>query len=50
LEYRDAVIAAVVTGQLDVRQAEVVVIEGSDLLADMPSEDEDMEDALEQVD
>ncbi|WP_292529953.1 restriction endonuclease subunit S [Methylocystis sp.] len=50
VEYRDAMIAAVVTGQLDVRMAEVGAVQGSDLLADVPSDDDDMEDALEQVD
>jgi type I restriction enzyme, S subunit len=50
LEYRDAIIATTVTGQLDVRQVEVAAIEGPDILADLPSDDEDMEDALEQVD
>ncbi len=49
VEYRDAMIAAMVTGQLDVRQAEVAVIERPNLLAELSSQDEDMEGALEQV-
>jgi type I restriction enzyme S subunit len=48
-EYRDATIAAIVTGQIDVRAAEIAAVQGIDLIADMPSDDEDMEDALEQV-
>jgi type I restriction enzyme S subunit len=36
LEYRDAMIASTVMGQLDVRQVEVAAIEGPDLLANMP--------------
>jgi hypothetical protein len=43
-------IAAIVTGQLDVREVEVAAVQGSDLAADLPSDDEDMEDALEEVD
>lgn len=50
VEYRDAMIAAIVMGQLDVRKAEVAAIEGTDLAADLPSYDEDMEDELEEVD
>jgi hypothetical protein len=36
LEYRNAMIAAVVTGQLDVRQAEITMIEEPDLALSMP--------------
>jgi type I restriction enzyme S subunit len=49
VEYRDAMIAAIVTGQLDVREAEVAAVAGSELVTDLPSSEE-MEDALEQID
>lgn len=49
LEYRDAMIASAVTGCIDVRRAEVAMIEGPEL-SDLRSDDEDMEDALEEVD
>jgi type I restriction enzyme S subunit len=49
LEFRDTLVAAVVTGQLDVRGAEVATIDAPDLSV-LPSDEEDMEDALEQVD
>ena len=49
-EYRDAMIAAIVMGQLDVREAEIAAVQGIDLIAELPSDEEDMEDALEQVD
>jgi type I restriction enzyme S subunit len=49
LEYRDSLIAAVVTGQLDVRGAAIPVVEGDDFADDMAI-DEDMEEALDAVD
>jgi type I restriction enzyme, S subunit len=50
LEYRDSLIAAVVTGQLDVREAAVRIVEGDELADDTAIEEEDMEDALDAVD
>jgi type I restriction enzyme S subunit len=50
LEYRDSLIAAVVTGRLDVRDAVMPVIEGDDVVDDTATDDEDMEDALDAVD
>lgn len=50
LEYRDSLIAAVVTGQLDVREAAVRTIEGDDLADDTATDEEDVEDALDAVD
>jgi type I restriction enzyme S subunit len=50
VEYRDAMIAAIVTGRLDVREAEVAAVEGTGPAADLRSEDEDAEDALEPID
>lgn len=50
LEYRDSLIAAVVTGQLDVRDAAIPVIGGDDLANDLATDSDDMEDALDAVD
>jgi type I restriction enzyme S subunit len=50
LEYRDSLINAVVTGQLDVREAAVRTVEGDDLADDTATDEEDMEDALDAVD
>jgi type I restriction enzyme S subunit len=50
LEYRGSMIAAIVTGRLDVRGAEVAVVEGAETMFDLTSDDEDMEDALEPID
>jgi type I restriction enzyme S subunit len=52
LEYRDALVAAAVTGRIDVRAAQIAVIETESeaLIDDATIDDEDMEDALEQVD
>ena len=50
LEFRDSLIAAIVTGQLDVREAVVRVVEGDDLADDTATDEEDMEDALDAVD
>ena len=50
LEYRDSLIAAVVTGQLDVREAAVRIVEGDQLSDDTAIDEEDMEDALDAVD
>jgi type I restriction enzyme, S subunit len=50
LEYRDSLIAAVVTGRLDVREAVIPVAECNDMSDDAATDDEDLEDALEQVD
>lgn len=50
LEYRDSLIAAVVTGRLDVRNAVIPVLEGDDFADVTATEDEDMEDALDAVD
>ena len=50
LEYRDSLIAAVVTGQLDVREAAVRTVEGDDLADETSTDEEDMEDALDAVD
>ena len=49
-EYRDSLIAAVVTGRLDVRDAAIPVVEGDDLVDDIATDDKDMEDALDAVD
>ena len=48
-EYRDTVIASIVTGRIDVRDAEVAAVEGPEL-SDLPSDDEEMEDMLEEAD
>lgn len=45
-EYRDALVAAVVTGRLDVREAEVAIIPGDDHSAGEP-DIEELEDALD---
>ena len=52
LEYREAFVGAVVTGRLDLRTAQMALIEaGSGALSyDTYTDEEDMEDALEQVD
>jgi hypothetical protein len=50
LEYRDSLIAAVVTGRIDVREAAIPFVEGDDLADDAASDAEDMEDALDAVD
>ncbi len=50
LEYRDSLIAAVVTGRLDVRDAAIPFVEGDDFADDTATDDEDMEDALDAVD
>lgn len=50
LEYRDSLINAVVTGQLDVREAAVRIVEGDDLADDTATDEEDMEDALDAID
>lgn len=50
LEYRDSLIAAVVTGRLDVRDAAIPVVEGDDLADAIATDDEDMEDALDALD
>lgn len=50
LEYRDSLIAAVATGQLDVRDVAIPVVEGDDLADDTATVDEDMEDGLDAVD
>jgi type I restriction enzyme S subunit len=50
VEYRDSLIAAVVTGQLDVREVAVRIVEGDDLADDTATDEEDMEDALDAVD
>lgn len=50
LEYRDSLIAAVVTGRLDVRDAAIPVVEGDDFAADEATYDEYMEDALDAAD
>ncbi|MER9864229.1 hypothetical protein [Mesorhizobium sp. M0185] len=50
VEYRDSLIAAVVTGRLDVREAMIPSIEGDDLADHAATEDEDMEDALDAPD
>lgn len=49
LEYRDSLIAAVVTGKLDVREAAVRIVEGDDLADETATGEEDMEDALDAV-
>lgn len=46
-EYRDALIAAVVTGRLDVREAEVAAVSAAELNEGSLEADEEMEDALE---
>lgn len=50
LEYRGSLIAAVVTGQLDVRDVAIPVIEGDEFADDLATAAEDMEDALDAVD
>lgn len=50
LEYRDSLIAAVVTGRLDVRESAIPVVEADDLADDIATHDEDLEDALDAVD
>lgn len=50
VEYRDSLIAAIVTGQLDVREAAVRIVEGDELADDTAIDEEDMEDALDAVD
>jgi type I restriction enzyme S subunit len=50
LEYRDSLINAVVTGQLDVREAVVRATEGEDLADDTATDEESMEDTLDAVD
>ncbi len=50
LEYRDNLIAAVVTGRLDVRDAAIPVVEGDDFADDTATDEEDMEDTLDAVD
>jgi type I restriction enzyme, S subunit len=50
LEYRDALIAAIVTGRLDARSVEVAVVDRSELIAELPPDGEDMEDLLEEID
>lgn len=49
LEYRDSLIAAVVTGRLDVRDTAIPVV-GDDFADDLATDDEDLEDALDAVD
>ncbi|WPB83106.1 restriction endonuclease subunit S [Sediminicoccus rosea] len=49
VEYRDSLIAAVVTGQLDVRNAVIPIVEG-DLSHDAATGAEELEDALDAVD
>ncbi|CAH0243316.1 restriction endonuclease subunit S [Roseomonas sp. CECT 9278] len=49
-EYRDSLIAAVVTGRVDVREVVVPVVETDNLADDAASADEEMEDALDAVD
>ena len=50
IEYRDSIIAAVVTGELDVRAADITVVEGEDLAEDTATDDEDQEGELDAVD
>jgi len=50
LEYRDSLIAAVVTGQLDVRDVAIPVVEDDEFADDLATAAEDMEDALDAVD
>lgn len=50
LEYRDSLIAAVVTGRLDVRDAAIPVVEGNDFADDTATDDEDLEGTLDAVD
>lgn len=51
LEYRDSLIAAVVTGRLDVRDAEIAAVEGDDMIHEVVVDDpDDLEDALDAVD
>ncbi len=50
IEYRNSLINAVVTGQVDVREAAVRAIDGEDLSDDTATDEEDMEDALDAVD
>lgn len=49
-EYRDSLIAAVVTGQLDVRNAKLAAVAGPAPAPDVDEMDADMEDELEPAD
>ena len=49
LEYRDSLVAAIVTGKLDVRNAEIAAVERDDLIDEVTIPD-DLEDALDAVD
>lgn len=50
LEYRDSLIASVVTGRLDVRKAAIRVVESEELASEPASYDDNLEDALDAVD
>jgi len=47
LESRDSVVAAVVTGRLDVRNARIIAVDCGDPVDEAGSEDEDLEDAVD---
>ena len=50
LEYRDSLVAAVVTGKVDARGAEVAAVEGAMLIDEAADDPEELEDALDAVD
>lgn len=50
LEYRDSLIAAAVTGRIDVRDAAIPVVEGDIFADDTATDADDLEDALDAVD
>jgi type I restriction enzyme S subunit len=50
LEYRDSLVAAVVTGRIDVRDAAIPVVEGDNFADDTATDADDLEDALDAVD
>ncbi|WP_426020760.1 hypothetical protein [Brevundimonas sp. DWR2-3-1b1] len=50
VEYREGLIAAVVTGRLDVRDAAIPVVDGDELADDIATDDDDMEGGLDAID
>ncbi|MBO9697514.1 MAG: restriction endonuclease subunit S [Sphingopyxis sp.] len=49
-EYHDSLIAAIVTGKLDVREAEIAAIESEDFMGESVDDPDDLEGALDAVD
>lgn len=50
IEYRDNLIASVVTGKLDARKAAIPIVEGDDLTDNPATDGKNLEDALDAVD